>query len=113
MFHFHWSNYLLVNHVTWYSFAEKQCLDEILIRGLSRNIGKDWHRLGTTLSFSAAEIETFVYNNRDNLEEQAFQMFIAWRRKQTKDTEARESLRAALVEIERADMAARLPGTVS
>ncbi|XP_033640099.1 NACHT, LRR and PYD domains-containing protein 3-like [Asterias rubens] len=89
--------------------SENICLDdESLFRDLSRNIGKDWRRLGTTLSFRAAEIETFVYNNRDNLEEQAFQMFIAWRRKQTNDTEARESLRAALVEIERADMTARL-----
>ncbi len=63
------------------------------------------------MSFSTAEIEAFMYNNRDNLEEQVFQMFIAWKRKQPNANEAKKSLRAALVEIGRTDMAARLSGT--
>ncbi len=91
--------------------SEKNCLDEILLRDLSRNIGNNWRRLGTTLSFSTAEIEAFMYNHRDNLEEQAFRMFIAWKRKQPNANEAKKSLRAALVEIGRTDMAAKLPGT--
>ena len=85
-------------------------LDDKLLRSLAKNIGKDWKQLGTELGFKAAEIQTFEYNCKDNLNEQAFQMFVAWRRKQTNDNEAKGKLAEALDTIGRADMASEISG---
>ena len=80
-------------------------LDDKLLRSLAENIGKDWKRLGTELGFKAAEIEALEYNCKNDLKEQAFQMFVVWIRKQTNDNEARDKLAEALDTIGRADMA--------
>ena len=65
------------------------------------------------LGFKAAEIQTFEYNCKDNLKEQAFQMFVAWRRKQTNDSEAKGKLIEALITIGRADMASEISGKMT
>ena len=85
-------------------------LDERFFWDLAKSTGKDWKRLGIKLGFKAAEIEAFEYNSRNNLEEQAFQMFVAWRRKQTNDNEARDRLAVALVQTERSDLAIEMLG---
>ena len=88
-------------------------LDDKLLHSLAKNIGKDWKQLGTELGFKAAEIQTFEYNCKDNLKEQAFQMFVAWRRKQINDNEAKGKLAEALNTIDRADMASEISGQMT
>ena len=84
--------------------------DERFIRELSGKVGKDWKRIGTNLGCKSAEIQSFEYNSRNNLEEQAFQMLVTWWRRQPNNQDAREWLRAALISTDRSDLASDIPG---
>ena len=85
-------------------------LSETFLRDIAENIGIDWKRLATNLGFKTAQITAFEHDNRDNLKEQAFKMFVAWQNKQTDIEGTRCSLIEALVKIERTDLASRIPG---
>ena len=93
--------------------ATKHLEDDKLLRSLAENIGKDWKRLATELGFKKSKIDAFENNSKDNLEEQAFQMFVTWRNKQTNDNKARDKLVEALHTIERADMASQISGKMT
>ena len=85
-------------------------LSETFLRDIAENIGIDWKRLATNLGFKTAQITAFEQDNRDNLKEQAFKMFVAWQNKQTDIEDTRRSLIEALDTIERTDLASRIPG---
>ena len=85
-------------------------LSETFLRDIAENIGIDWKRLARNLGFKTAHITAFEHDNRDNLKEQAFKMFVAWQNKQTDIEDTRRSLIEALVKIERTDLASRIPG---
>ena len=95
--------------LVWFDAVERT-LDKKLLLELAGNTGKDWKRLATELDFSTAHIERFEHNYRDDLQQQAFQMFVAWKKMQINDGEARGKLTEALHKIGRADMAAKIKG---
>ena len=95
--------------LVWFDAVERTLGDKLLLE-LAENTGKDWKRLATELDFSTAHIERFEHNYKDSLQQQAFQMFVAWKRMQTDDGEARCTLTEALYKISRADMAAKITG---
>ncbi|XP_071807343.1 LOW QUALITY PROTEIN: uncharacterized protein [Asterias amurensis] len=86
-------------------------LDETFLRTLAVNLCKDWQQLAVKLKFRPAEIGKFERLAESNPEEQARQMLVSWlSEQQPNDREAGEWLRSALVQIDRRDLAARIPG---
>ena len=85
-------------------------LDNKLLRELAEHIDEDWKRLASYLDFSLAHIESFEHNYKDNLEEQVYQMLVAWMNLQTDDIEARYRLMEALNETDHSELTAILSG---
>ena len=88
-----------------------EAVDETFLQTLAVNLCKDWQQLAVKLKFRPAEIGKFERLAESSPEEQAHQMLVSWlSEQQADDREAGEWLRSALVQIDRRDLAARIPG---
>ena len=81
-------------------------LDDKYFLKLSKSLGKDWKDLAVFLGFSWGEIQCFKSDNKDSLKDQTFDMLVKWSQKQGDP----QTLRDALQEIGREDLASAVPG---
>ncbi len=70
-----------------------------LIRNVSAHIGRGWMVVARSLGFTNTEIESIEYANPRNLEEQIYQFFYKWKRKDGLNA-TRDTLYAALYDGE-------------
>ena len=68
---------------------------------LSKNIGKDWKKLGRWLLLEDPELEN-IETNYPDLEEKAYQMLLRWSRRQK--SPAHDALVIALTKEQRMDL---------
>ena len=90
-------------------------LTDVELRRLADDLGLEWQKLATFLGFRHAKIRQFELDHHDNddaISNTIFNMLVAWRQRQPVNSNFRQTMKTALEECGRLDLAGTIaPGT--